>query len=200
VKLLRYLGPEGKIHFGRQRSDTEIERISGDPYTGLTSTGETAQAHKLRAPVEPVALLYIGLNCKHHAAESGMQAPERSILFVKGPNALQHPGEPIEIPTHLASTELDYECELAVVIGKPCKNVSREKALEYVLGYTCERRQLTRLANQAWGRAMMPRKFLRHLCSARTRIGDTRRILNPNALAIKTIHNGGPCRIGKAML
>jgi 2-keto-4-pentenoate hydratase/2-oxohepta-3-ene-1,7-dioic acid hydratase in catechol pathway len=61
----------------------------------------------------------------------------RELLFVKGLNTLQHPGDPIFIPTHLASDEVDYECELAVVIGRECKNVARKNALNYVLGYTC---------------------------------------------------------------
>ncbi|MEO6182824.1 MAG: fumarylacetoacetate hydrolase family protein, partial [Verrucomicrobiota bacterium] len=51
--------------------------------------------------------------------------------------AVQNPGDPILIPTFLKSDEVDYECELAVVIGKTCKNVTRENALQYVLGYTC---------------------------------------------------------------
>lgn len=59
------------------------------------------------------------------------------MIFFKGINTLQHPGEPIQIPTHLRSDEEDYECELAVVIGRACKNVSRENALDYILGYTC---------------------------------------------------------------
>ena len=59
------------------------------------------------------------------------------MLFMKGVNAVQNPGDPIVMPRHLPSEEVDYECELAVVIGKTCKNVSRDHALDYVLGYTC---------------------------------------------------------------
>lgn len=137
MKLLRYLDPEGCIHFGKQTPDTQFERLAGDPFTQLLPTGEAARIQKVLAPIQPAAILGIGLNYQQHAAESGMKAPEQPILFVKGPNTLQHPGEPIEIPTHLASHEVDYECELAVVIGRACKNVSREHALDYVLGYTC---------------------------------------------------------------
>ena len=56
---------------------------------------------------------------------------------MKATSAVQNPGDPIEIPQGLASQEVDYECELAVVIGRRCKNVSRANALDYVLGYTC---------------------------------------------------------------
>ena len=59
------------------------------------------------------------------------------MLFRKNPTSVQHPGEPIALPRWLASAKVDYECELAVVIGQRAKNVPRERALEYVFGYTC---------------------------------------------------------------
>lgn len=191
MKLLRYLDPEGQIHFGKQKSESEIERLSGSPYTQLTATGEPARIEKILAPVDPVAILCIGLNYKHHAAESGMKVPEQPVLFVKGTNALQHPGEPIEIPTHLASSEVDYECELAVVIGKPCKNVKREQALEYVLGYTCANDvsardwQIKRGGGQ-WCRG----KFFDTFAPLGPVLVTADEIPNPNSLGIKTVLNG----------
>ena len=59
------------------------------------------------------------------------------MLFLKNSGTLQNPGDPIVLPRKLRSDEVDYECELAVVIGKTCHNVSRADALEHVLGYTC---------------------------------------------------------------
>jgi len=59
------------------------------------------------------------------------------VLFIKANSSVQNPGDPIEIPQHLASQEVDFECELAVVIGRRCKNATRANALEHVLGYTC---------------------------------------------------------------
>jgi len=56
---------------------------------------------------------------------------------MKSISSVQNPGDDIVLPRHLKSQEVDYECELAVVIGKACKNVSRANALDYVLGYTC---------------------------------------------------------------
>jgi len=113
------------------------ERLDGDPFSGLQPTGTKAEIHKLLAPVAPTNILCIGLNYRRHAAETGKQPPELPILFVKGTNAVQNPGDPIMIPTFLRSDEVDYECELAVVIGRACKNVRRENALDHVLGYTC---------------------------------------------------------------
>ena len=56
---------------------------------------------------------------------------------MKGVHTVQHPGQPILIPQWMPSTQVDFECELAVVIGRRCKNVARSEALDYVLGYTC---------------------------------------------------------------
>ncbi len=92
---------------------------------------------KLLAPLLPAELLAIGLNYRRHAEETGAKIPEQPVLFVKGRNCVQNPEDPIEIPTALPSSEVDYECELAVVIGRRCKNVRRENALDYVFGYTC---------------------------------------------------------------
>jgi 2-keto-4-pentenoate hydratase/2-oxohepta-3-ene-1,7-dioic acid hydratase in catechol pathway len=191
MKLLRYLDPEGNIHYGRYQSDSEIERLAGDPFSTLTPTGEAARVQKVLAPIQPVSILCIGLNYRHHAAESGAKSPDLPILFVKGTNALQNPGDPIAIPTHLASDEVDYECELAVVIGKPCKNVSRENALDYVLGYTCANDvsardwQIKRGGGQ-WCRG----KFFDTFAPLGPVLVTSDEIPNPNALGIKTILNG----------
>jgi 2-keto-4-pentenoate hydratase/2-oxohepta-3-ene-1,7-dioic acid hydratase in catechol pathway len=56
---------------------------------------------------------------------------------MKIPTAVQNPGEPIEIPTHLASHKVDYEAELVVILKKECRNATPENAMDYVLGYTC---------------------------------------------------------------
>ena len=85
----------------------------------------------------PSQIFAIGLNYRRHAEETNPKIPEFPVLFAKGLNSLQNPGDPIFIPTHLASQEVDHECELAVVIGRSCKNMSRNNALDYVLGYTC---------------------------------------------------------------
>src|SRR5882672_9206604 len=87
------------------------------------------------APVpRPGKLICIGLNYRDHAAESNMPIPERPVVFSKFATAVIAPGEPVVLPP--ASQQVDYEAELAVVIGRRAKNVSANRALEYVLGYT----------------------------------------------------------------
>ncbi len=87
------------------------------------------------APVpRPGKLICIGLNYRDHAAESNMAIPERPVVFSKFSTAVIAPGEPVVLPA--TSAQVDYEAELAVVIGRSAKNVSASRALDYVLGYT----------------------------------------------------------------
>lgn len=65
-----------------------------------------------------------------------MAIPERPVIFFKTTTAVCGPGDPIMLPT-MAPDEVDYECELVMVIGKAARHVSAEEALDYVLGYTC---------------------------------------------------------------
>jgi len=191
MKIIRYQDHQGNEHYGALQADGTSDHLSGNPFTGLTPTGAKAEVAKLLAPIDPKAILCIGLNYKFHAAEAGAKVPELPVLFVKGINALQHPGDPIEIPTHLPSDEVDYECELAVVIGKPCKNVSREQALDYVLGYTCAndvsaRDWQIRKGGSQWCRG----KFFDTFAPMGPCLTTTDEITNPNSLKIKTELNG----------
>ena len=137
MKIIRYSDSSGAIHFGAQQADGSALRIDGDIFGAHRVTSEKADVAKLLAPIVPTQILCIGLNYRQHAAETNAKIPERPILFTKGINTLQNPGDLIEIPMKHASHEVDYECELAVVIGKACKNATRANALDFVLGYTC---------------------------------------------------------------
>ncbi|PYS70654.1 MAG: hypothetical protein DMF69_12835 [Acidobacteria bacterium] len=87
------------------------------------------------APVpRPGKLICIGLNYRDHAAESNMPIPERPVIFSKFSTCVIAPGEPVIIPS--GSQQVDYEAELAVVIGRHAKNVKASQAYDYVLGYT----------------------------------------------------------------
>jgi 2-keto-4-pentenoate hydratase/2-oxohepta-3-ene-1,7-dioic acid hydratase in catechol pathway len=137
VKIVRYSDSAGKIGYGSEHADGSTLAIRGDILGHFEVTKNKVQVNKRLTPVVPSTIWCIGLNYKYHASEAGAQIPEYPVLFAKSPSALQNPGDPIQIPTHLKSDEVDFECELAVVIGKACKNVPRKKALDYVLGYTC---------------------------------------------------------------
>lgn len=190
MKIIRYSNPQGTIHYGSEQPDGSSFRIDGNIYGDFKVSAERAVITKLLAPIAPAQILCIGLNYGRHADETGAKRPERPILFVKGINALQHPGDPIEIPTHLPSNEVDYECELAVVIGRACKNVARAQALDYVLGYTCAndvsaRDHQIKLGGGQWCRG----KFFDTFAPLGPRLVTRDEIPNPNALKIATILN-----------
>ena len=136
MKLIRHLSPLGPAYAALQPDGTARE-IAGDILGDFRLTGRTLKPGKLLAPLDPPNLLCIGLNYRKHAAEGGQPPPPHPVLFLKNSASVQNPGDPIEIPVKLPSTRVDYECELAIVIGKRCKNATRATALDFVLGYTC---------------------------------------------------------------
>jgi len=93
-----------------------------------------SEAYWLAPVPRPGKLICIGLNYRDHAAESNMAIPERPVVFSKFATAVIAPGEAVVLPG--TSKQVDYEAELAVVIGRRAKSVGANRALEYVLGYT----------------------------------------------------------------
>jgi 2-keto-4-pentenoate hydratase/2-oxohepta-3-ene-1,7-dioic acid hydratase in catechol pathway len=110
---------------------------------------------------------------------------------MKTDSAVQNPGDPIELPVTLKSNEVDYECELAVVIGKTARNVKKDKALEYVLGYTCANDVSARDWQKDFGGGQWCRgKTFDTFAPIGPCLVTPDEIPNPNALGIKTILNG----------
>ena len=136
MKIIRYLGTDSRVRHAAQQTDGLAYDLIGDLYADYHVTDRCADVQKVLAPVVPTAILGIGLNYRHHAAETGAKIPDYPIVFAKTLNTVQNPGDPITLPTFLRSDEVDYEGELAVVIGRAGKNIAREQALDHVLGYT----------------------------------------------------------------
>jgi 2-keto-4-pentenoate hydratase/2-oxohepta-3-ene-1,7-dioic acid hydratase in catechol pathway len=136
MRIIRYLSQSGEIRFAAEQSDGRHLDIKGDLFGSHDVTDQEAAIAKVLAPIDPRIMLCIGLNYRQHAEEQGSALPARPILFIKSPNSLQNPGDPIVLPRKLPSEEVDYEAELAVIIGRKCKNISKEEALDYVFGYT----------------------------------------------------------------
>jgi 2-keto-4-pentenoate hydratase/2-oxohepta-3-ene-1,7-dioic acid hydratase in catechol pathway len=116
-----------------------VENAIAQDYQRLGSMSDAVisrDAIEVLAPVpRPGKLICIGLNYRDHAAESQMPIPERPVIFSKFPTAVVGPNQPILLPG--TSEQVDYEAELAVVIGRRGLHISPESALDYVLGYTC---------------------------------------------------------------
>ncbi len=190
MKIIRHLTPSGPAYASLQ-PDGSAREIMGDLFGAFRATDKGVKPGKILAPVVPPNILAIGLNYKKHAEEGGKGVPERPMLFIKSTTSLQNPGDPIELPRKLASNEVDYECELAVVIGKTCKNATRANALDYVLGYTAA----NDVSARDWqirlnGGQFCQGKSFDTFCPLGPVLVTKDEIPNPNALRIKTILNG----------
>lgn len=191
MQIIRYAGSAGEIQHGAIQEDGSAHRILGDIFGEFVVTSEVAVVHQLLAPVAPANIFCIGLNYRRHAEETGAPIPQFPVLFMKGTGAVQNPGGPILLPTHLASTQVDYECELVVVIGKSCKNVSRARALDYVLGYTCGNDVSARDWQKGWGGSQWCRgKTFDTFAPLGPCLVTPDEIPHPNQLAIQTTLSG----------
>jgi len=191
MRLIRHQGPDGPAYAALQPDGT-ARAVAGDLFGDFRVTDRVVKPGRLLAPVEPTGLLAIGLNYKKHAEEGGRGVPEKPVLFLKAVSSVQHPGGPIELPRHLASAEVDYECELAVVIGRRCKNVTRAAALDHVLGYTCANDVSARdWQRKPWGGGQWCQaKSFDTFCPLGPVLVTKDEIPRPNALRIRSLLNG----------
>ena len=190
MKIIRHLAAAGPAYAALQPDGTARE-IADDILGDFRVTDRVVTPGKLLAPVVPANLLCIGLNYKKHATEGGQPPPPHPVLFIKNTASVQNPGDPIELPVKLPSTRVDYECELAVVIGRRCKNATRANALDFVLGYTCGNDVSARdWQRDGGGGQWCQGKSFDTFCPLGPVIVTTDEIPNPNKLRIRTILNG----------
>lgn len=138
MKIARFLDPHGTVHLGRPIDGGHASRLAGHLYGEVHDTGETLPVARWLAPVEPTNIFGIGLNYRAHAEETGVPVPENPVVFMKPTTAVADPGDVIPLPRACEhGPEVDYEAELAVVIGRAARDVSPTEALAHVYGYTC---------------------------------------------------------------
>jgi len=191
MRIIRFLDSLGQVHHGVHQPDGTALRIQGDILANFDVTHQKIPVKKLLAPLQPTTLLCIGLNYVKHMLEMGSPRPEFPMLFMKNPASVQNPGDAIEIPTHLKSTQVDYECELAIVIGKRAKNVSKADALNYVLGYTAANDVSARDWQKQFGGGQFCRgKSFDTFCPLGPAIVTRDEIPNPNNLRLQSLVNG----------
>ena len=162
---------------------------SREAVAGITEwvTVERAAA-RLHAPIaDPAKFICIGLNYRDHAEETNNPIPKEPPIFAKWSNAIIDPGEPILRPR--GSSQLDWEVELGVVIGRTARYVPREQALDYVAGYTiindASARDFQFLTSQ-W----MAGKIFETAAPVGPYIADREEIPDPHVLELKTFVNG----------
>jgi 2-keto-4-pentenoate hydratase/2-oxohepta-3-ene-1,7-dioic acid hydratase in catechol pathway len=190
MKIVRYQQQDGSSLLGQQHDDGSATRLDGELYGELTDSGEPVSG-KLLSPIHPVDVLCIGLNYRRHAEEANAPFPKYPVLFMKTSSTVQNPGDPIVLPRHLKSERVDYECELAVVIGRTCHNVSKADALDYVLGYTCANDVSARDWQKDYGGSQWCRgKTFATFCPLGPCLVTADEIPDPNSLGIRTVLNG----------
>ncbi|HEY4485429.1 MAG TPA: fumarylacetoacetate hydrolase family protein, partial [Nitrospiria bacterium] len=135
MKFVRF-EHEQKTTYGLLEGD-RLRVIEGDPFSGYRATDQTLplNAARLLAPCLPSKIIAVGINYAEHAAEFRKEPPKEPLLFMKPPTALLDPEGVIRIPSQ--SRRVDFEAELAAVIGRRAKDVPEERAGEFILGYTC---------------------------------------------------------------
>ena len=158
MRIARFTTGEDPVYGLVDGAGEKIAEITGDPlYTKIELTGRTHLVEEVRllAPVIPRSkVIGIGRNYADHAAEMGNEVPPEPLMFLIPNTAVVGPGDPVVIPPQ--TSEVSYEGELAVVIGRMCKDIEPEEAAKVIFGYTCANdvtaRDLQRSDGQ-WARA-----------------------------------------------
>lgn len=137
MKIARFLDENGEEKTGILRDET-LREISGDVYSNYQENGKVHNADKVKVlpPCEPTKIIAVGLNYEDHAKEMKRELPKQPMLFLKPNTAVIAHKEEVIYPSHM-SERVDYEGELAVVIGKEAHMVEEKAAKNHIFGYTC---------------------------------------------------------------
>lgn len=135
MKLVRFQ-VQGRTACGILHGE-EVTEIESDLFGTLKplATGRARAGVKLLAPCSPSKVIAVGLNYRDHAQELGLPVPDAPVIFLKPPTAVIGPGDAIRCPE--ASSRVDYEAELGIVIKDRAKDIRPEDARRHILGYTC---------------------------------------------------------------
>ncbi len=136
-------------------------------------------------PIRPRKIVAIGLNYMDHVRETGLEAPKVPLVFAKFPSSLAADGQPVAID-RAVTNRVDWEVELAAVIGEPARNVTVDAALSHVFGYTVANDLSARdlqLTDGQWVRA----KSLDGFCPLGPEIVTADEVSDPQALALRTV-------------
>jgi len=127
---------EGQVLFGTLEGDV-VSPLTGMPWGPHEFTGDVSSIREVRllAPARPGNIFCVGRNYRDHAKELGSELPAEPVIFLKGVNSMLGAGGEVRLPTWAG--RVDYEGELAVIIGKTCRNVSEREAPDVIFGLTC---------------------------------------------------------------
>ncbi|NJR68893.1 MAG: fumarylacetoacetate hydrolase family protein [Synechococcales cyanobacterium CRU_2_2] len=157
TRYVRVCTPEGKIHYGILQINRTVKVLDAPPWLQGQPTELELEPdrYRLLAPCSPSKVVAIGKNYVAHATEMGSVVPPEPLLFLKPPSAIVANGDPILYPPQ--SHRVDYEGELALVIGDRCTDCTPEEAAHKIWGYTIANdvtaRDLQKASLGPWARA-----------------------------------------------
>ena len=190
MRIIRYSSSSGPAYASIQSDGTALE-IDGNILGEFKVSSRTVSPGRRLAPIVPSCIVAVGLNYAKHAAEGGKPPPIWPMWFVKLPGSLQNPDEPILLPRNQATSKADYEAELAIVLGPTARNVKRDHAFDYVLGYTCANDVSARDWQRDFGGGQFCHaKSFDTFCPLGPVLVTPESLPNPNALRIRSILNG----------
>ena len=192
MKIIRFLDDVQNEQLGADYRDGTAELLDGDLFKGLVSTGRRVPVSTLLAPVAPANIFCIGSNYEEHVRETGGELPRNPVIFMKPTTALADPGTSIRLPKCcIRGPEVDFEAELAVVIGRTAKDVAEGEALDYVFGYTAANDISARKWQKHGGGGQWVRgKSFDGFCPLGPALIRADEIPDPQTLGIRTLLNG----------
>jgi 2-keto-4-pentenoate hydratase/2-oxohepta-3-ene-1,7-dioic acid hydratase in catechol pathway len=155
MQVVRFLTEDGTVTHGQLVGPRQAKPLIGDLFGSCEVGQKPMRVVKHLAPVDPPNVFGIGRNYAAHVQETGADRPERPLVFLLPTTAVAPPEGAVILPAP-APEHVDFEAELAVVIGRTARQVSVEQALEYVFGYTCANDVTARDCQQndgQWARA-----------------------------------------------
>ncbi|HPQ43614.1 MAG TPA: fumarylacetoacetate hydrolase family protein [Syntrophales bacterium] len=192
MKIVRFRSRSGEELYGAYNPNMphEARVIEGDLFGDMEITQRREDIGVLLPPISPPNIIALGLNYGEHAKETGIKNPDIPVMFIKATNSLIGHGATIILPA-AGPDEVDYEAELAVIIGKEAKNVSPDAAKKYILGYTCANDVSARdwqihKQKKQWARG----KSFDTFCPLGPFLVTKDEIENPDCLKIRSILNG----------
>ena len=136
MRIIRFNDEHNDVQYGSPAEDGRAFLIEGDLFGRFVLSDTQATVVRILPPVDPPNIIAIGLNYREHCKEGSRELPERPVIFLKATSSVIADGEPILLPA-MAPEEVDFEAELALIIGREARHVPKDRAMEYVFAFTC---------------------------------------------------------------
>lgn len=192
MKIIRFLSGAGEVFIGRYEAERQNQAriIQGDLFGDFSLTPGISEVRQILPPLYPCNIIALGLNYRRHADEMGIDYPQIPVIFMKATTSVIGPETPLLLP--LAGPDrVDYEGELAIVIGRMIKNATPEQAMAAVLGYTCA----NDVSARDWQMEKQKSQWVRGksfdtFCPLGPCLVTKDELPEPNGLRIRTLLNG----------